>query len=235
MVFLHPHMKATKLVPGVALLAGFFTASLFANDAKSISYTDSAKVPTGGKVEGAVYTFVDPADPAVADLAQVGYKMIDFVGTKLVNETTRELASRDTKEAVAILHLKDMPLPKTQPGQPKLTAVKRTSLHIREPKNTADGADRAALLKISDQLTDEGTADKMLVQKIEQDGKLIEWRVYRPIAASKSCLACHGDPTKFAPGVKEALDAQYPMDQAVDYSAQAWRGVLRVSLEPVAK
>jgi hypothetical protein len=203
-------------------MAGVFTAGLFAQPAKA-------------PADDGLVTFVDPTDPAVAEIAQTGYKLIDFVGTKLVNETTRELATRDTKEAVGILHLKDMPLPKTAPGAPKLTAVKRTSLHIREPKNAADAADRAALLKISDQLTDEGSAEKMLVQKIERTGKPTEWRVYRPIAVSKSCLACHGDPTKFAPGVKETLDAQYPMDQAIDYSAQAWRGVLRVSLEANAK
>jgi hypothetical protein len=228
-------MKATKLVTGVALMAGVITAGLFADDAaKHITYTDSAKVPAGTKPEGAVYTFVDPADPAAKDIAQAGYRAIDQVGTQLVNETTRELAAKDTQLAVAVLHLKHLDMPKSAPGAPKITAVKRTSLHIRNPANTPDGADRAALIKISDQLTDEGTAAKMLVQKIEQDGKPVEWRVYRPIAVSRSCLACHGDPTKFAPGVKEALDQQYPMDQATDYSAQSWRGVIRVNVEPVA-
>jgi hypothetical protein len=216
-------------------MAGLITAGLFAQDAaKHLTYTDSTKVPPGTKPDGAVYTFVDPADPAVKDIAQAGYRAIDQVGTKLVNETTRELASKDTQLVVAILHLKGMELPKTAPGAPKITAVKRTSLHIRNPANTPDGADHAALIKISDQLTDEGTAAKMLVQKIEQEGKPVEWRVYRPIAVSKSCLACHGDPSKFAPGVKEALDLQYPMDQATDYSAQSWRGVIRVNVEPVA-
>ncbi len=216
-------------------MAGLLTAGLFASDAaKSITYTDSAKVPAGTKAEGAVYTFVDPAESAVKDIAQAGYHAIDQVGTKLVNETTRELAAKDTQLAVAVLHLKNLDLPKSPEGAPKITAVKRTSLHIRNPANAPDGADRAALLKISDQLTDEGAAAKMLVQKIEQEGKPVEWRVYRPIAVSKSCLACHGDPSKFAPGVKEALDQQYPMDQATDYSAQSWRGVIRVSVEPVA-
>lgn len=217
-------------------MAGLITAGLFAQDAaKAVTYTDSAKVPAGTKPTGAVYTFVDGADPAVAEIAQAGYKAIDQVGTKLINETTRELATKDTALAVAVLHLKGLELPKPVPGQPKITAVKRTSLHIRNPANTPDGADRAALLKISDQLTDEGAAAKMLVQKIEQAGKPVEWRVYRPIAVSKSCLACHGDATKFAPGVKEALDQQYPMDQATDYSAQSWRGVIRVSVEPAAQ
>jgi hypothetical protein len=210
-------------------MTGLITAGLYAADAAK------APAPAPDKLDKATVTFVDPKDPSVAEITQTGYRAIDVVGTKLVNETTRELADKDTQQVVAILHLKDGKLPKSEPGKPKITAVKRTSLHIREKSNAPDSADRAALVKISDQLTDEGTADKVLVQKIEQDGKLVEWRVYRPIAVSKSCLACHGDPTKFAPGVREALDQQYPMDQAVDYSAQSWRGVLRVSLEPVAK
>lgn len=203
-------MKATKFASGVALSAGLLVAIVGANPA--ITYTDSSKVPAGTKPTGAVYTFMDPTDPAVVSIAGAGYKAIDSVGAKLVNETTRELASKDTKDAVAVLHLKNLDLPKHVEGQPKITAVKRTSLHIRNPANAPDGADHAALIKISDQLTDEGAAAKMLVQKIEQEGKPVEWRVYRPIAVSKSCLACHGDPTKFAPGVKEALDKMYPMD-----------------------
>ena len=75
----------------------------------------------------------------------------------------------------------------------------------------------------------------MLVQKTEMPGHPVEWRVYRPIASSKSCLACHGDPSKFSPGVKEALDRMYPEDKALDYSAQEWRGVIRVTLVPAAK
>ena len=227
-------MKATKFAPGVALLASLIAATLIAQDAaKGITYTDSTKVAPGTKPTGAVYTFVDAADPAVAAITQAGYKAIDHVGSRMVSETARELATKDTHLAVAVLHLKGLDLPKHVPGTPKITAVKRTSLHIRNPQNNPDGADRAALIKISDQLTDEGTVAKVLVQKIEQDGKPVEWRVYRPIAVSKSCLACHGDPTKFAPGVREALDQQYPMDQATDYSAQSWRGLIRVSVEPV--
>jgi hypothetical protein len=213
-------------------MIGLLVATASAAETK---YTDSAKVPAGTKATGAVYTFVDPADASLADIVQTGYKAIDTVGTKLVTETTRELAAKEAHLAVSVLHLKNMELPTSAAGMPKITAVKRTSLHIRNPLNAPDGADRAALMKISDQMSEEGTVAKMIVQKIEQEGKPVEYRVYRPIAVSKSCLACHGDPAKFPPGVKEALDQQYPMDQAVDYSAQSWRGVLRISLEAAKK
>ncbi len=218
------------------------TASLWAADAppappaptKIIKYFDSATLPAGPRPDGAVYTFVDSADPAVAEIAQYGSKVIEDIGALLVNETTRELATKETNQVVGVLHLKNMELPKQVWGKPKVTAVKRTSMMLRDPLNAPDGADSAALEKIHAQLMAGDAPDRLIVQKTEQPGKPVEWRVYRPIAASKSCLSCHGDPSKFRPGVKEALDHLYPEDKAVDYSAQEWRGVIRVTLEPRA-
>ncbi len=220
------------------------TAPLLAADAPSktptpptnvIKYFDSEKLPPGPRPDGAVYTFVDSADPAVAEIAQYGFKVIEQIGAQLVNETTRELATKETHLAVAVMHLKGMQLPKPVAGKPTVTAVKRTSLLLRDPRNAPDGADAAALDKIHVQLMADQSPDKMLVQKTEMPGQPVEWRVYRPIASSKSCLACHGDPSKFSPGVKEALDRMYPEDKALDYSAQEWRGVIRVTLVPAAK
>src|SRR5262245_954937 len=111
-------MKATKFLPGIALSAGLLVALVSA--ATDITYTDGSKVPAGSKPTGAVFTFVDPADPAAAPIAQAGYKAIDAIGQRLVSETTRELANRDTKDAVAVLHLKNFELPKPVAGQPKI-------------------------------------------------------------------------------------------------------------------
>jgi hypothetical protein len=218
------------------------TASVRAADAptptpvgsmKILEYFDNDTLPAGPRPDGAIFTFVDSADPSVSLLSRYGSKVIEDIGAMLVNETTKELATKETRQAVAELHLKGMELPKQVIGRPKVTAVKRTSLMLRNPENAPDGADMAALKKIRAQLIAGETPDKVLVQKIEIPGKPLEWRVYRPIATSKSCLACHGDPAKFSPGVKEALDHLYPEDKAVDYSAQDWRGVIRVTLEPL--
>ena len=231
-------MKVTKytvlgFLSGSLLLAGLIAADATPAPALGkVTYFDGEKLPAGTKPDGAVYTFVDSADPAVADIAQFGYKTIDRIGGQLVSEVNRELASKEPSAAVAIMHLKRLELPKPVAGQPSVTAIRRTSLMLRNPANAPDGADQAALNKIHKQLMDDQTVDKMLVQKIEQPGKAIEWRVYRPVASSQSCLACHGDPKTFAPGVKAALDQQYPEDKAVDYAAQEWRGVIRVSIAP---
>lgn len=214
-------MSPTKLSASLVLLVGLLTAPLFAEE-------------TPAK-PAATYTFIDSADPAVAELAQFGFKAIEAIGGKLIQETTRELATKETRQAVEVLHLKDLELSKPVAGKPTVTAVKRTSLMLRDLRNAPDAADTAALQKIQEQLSDTGSPDKMFVQKIEQPGQPVEWRVYRPIATTKACLACHGDPSKFHPGVKEALDRLYPLDRALDYTAQQWRGVIRVTVAPAQK
>lgn len=202
---------------------------------KILDFFDSQALPAGPRPDGAIYTFVDRTDPSVVGLANYGASVIESVGQQLIAETTRELATKETRQAVSTLHLKGLELPKDSPNRPKVTAVKRTSLMLRDPRNAPDGADAAALKRIRDQLLAGEAPDKVIVQKIEMPGQPLEWRVYRPIAASNSCLACHGDPAKFSPGVKEALDNLYPQDKAVDYAAQEWRGVIRVTLVPPEK
>lgn len=199
---------------------------------KVLEYIDIATLPAGPRPDGAIYTFVDSEDPAVTDLAQYGARVIEDIGSKLIRETTRELATKQTSEVVSILHLKDMELPKRALNRPKVTEVKLTSLLLRNPKNQPDGADIAALGRIRAQLIAGHSPDKVIVQKIDVPNKPMEWRVYRPIAASKSCLSCHGDPNTFGPGVKEALAKYYPDDKAVDYGAQEWRGIIRVTFDP---
>ncbi len=197
-----------------------------------ITYIDSETAATSPRPDGAVYTFVDSAEPAVAEIAKFGFNIIERIGGMLVTEVTKELATKETSLAVSVMHLKGLELPKSVAGKPTITAIKRTSLMLRDPLNAPDGADVAAMNKIHSQLMADQSPDKMLVQRIDQPGKPVEWRVYRPIASSQSCLACHGDPSTFRPGVKEALDRYYPEDKAINYASQEWRGVLRVSITP---
>ena len=234
-------MKATKFSFLSVVAGGLMMAGLSADDnlptpanPTKITYFDSATVPAGTRPDGAAYTFVESNDPASADIAQFGFKMIDKIGSMLIDEVKSELATKETSETVSVMHLKGLELPKPLPGRPSITAIRRTSLMLRDPLNAPDGADLAAMDKIHKQLMADQSPDKMLVQKIEQPGKPVEWRVYRPIASSQSCLACHGDPKTFRPGVKEALDRYYPEDKAIDYSAQEWRGVIRVSIAAAA-
>lgn len=200
----------------------------------TITYFD-ATAPAAAKTDDSAVTFVTGGDATTDQIAQYGFKMIEQIGGLMIAEVNRELANQEIAQAVSILHLKTMELPKPVAGKPVVTAVKRTSLLIRDPRNAPDAADTAALNRIHEQLMADQSPDKMLVQKIERAGQPVEWRVYRPIGASQSCLACHGDPKTFRPGVKEALDLLFPEDKAVDYGAREWRGIIRVSLTAPAK
>ncbi|MDI1318980.1 MAG: DUF3365 domain-containing protein [bacterium] len=186
------------------------------------------KAPASAAPSG--FAFVDTAGADVAGLTEYGSKTIEQVGALLISETARELATKETALAVSVLHLKNLELPKPTAGKPTVTAIKFTSVLVRNPLNTPDAADQAALDKIQGELDNDRPAPKLLLQRVDHAGAAAEWRVYRPIAATQSCLACHGDPEKFRPGVKEALDRFYPNDKATGYSAHEWRGFIRVSL-----
>jgi len=222
-------------ISSCAILAAGLTAAADSPPAKT-EYIDAASGAVKGTPMGdAKFSFVDSSDPATAAIATAGFNEITRVGGLMVNQVNQALVNDEIGVAVAAMHLKNLELHKPVAGQPAVTAIKRTSLMLRDPHNAPDAADAAALEKIHQQLMNDEKPDAMIFQRVDRPNQPTEWRVYRPIATSKSCLVCHGDPAKFRPEVKAALDHLYPEDKAVDYQAQEFRGVIRVSLAAPAK
>jgi len=210
-----------------------FAASLTAADApseKSTYFSDPNSKIRGTAMGDAKFSFVDRNDPAVQDVLTAGFDEITRIGTIMVTEVNESLVNDEIGASVAAMHLKKLKLPTPVAGQPTITAQKRTSLMLRDPQNAPDAADAAALEMVHAQLMEGDKPDSVILQRVDRPGKPVEWRVYRPIATSKSCLVCHGDPATFRPEVKAALDHLYPQDKAVDYQSQEFRGVLRVSV-----
>ncbi len=179
--------------------------------------------------------FVDPDDPAVAGIRRLGERTIDQAGVALVLEVRRVLVNTPPVLAIGALHLKDYKLPAAAPGKAAVTALRRTSLQVRNPANSPDLADRAALDLIKAQLEQGDPVAKVLVQRVSWVGQPPEWRVYRPLSALKQCLECHGATAALAPGVTDRLKELYPGDRAVDYKTGDWRGLIRVSISEPAK
>ena len=177
-----------------------------------------------------IVTWIDPADPSVAAIRRVGEPAIARLGSTLIYEVERTIADKGLAGAVDVLHLKNLALPKPVPGQPRVTAIKRMSLLIRNPDNAPDAADRAALEKIKAAL-DEGTdVPKLLIQRLDRPALAPEWRVYQPISTQPQCVKCHGSAESLPPEVQAAITRRFPGDQAVGYSLYSWRGVIRLSL-----
>lgn len=236
-------MKASTLLT-ITAAGSLMTGGLWAADEASkrdttsvgaVTYIVNVADNSAAKADGSSGSFVNVDDPEAAALARFGSKLIERIGGMLVMETNRELAANEVSDAIDVMHLKTLELPKAKPGEPIVTAIKRTSSMLRDLANTPDAADQAALDRIHVQLMNNEAPDKLIVQKIEHKDKPVEWRVYRPIATTQSCLACHGNPEKFTPQVRAVLEKRYPGDKAVDYQRQEYRGVLRVSLQAPAK
>lgn len=181
------------------------------------------------------HAFVDPDDPAATQIRQLGERTIDQMGNALILEVRRVLGKSSPALAVGMLHLKDYQLPLPSPGQLAVTAIRRTSVRVRNPANSPDAADQAALDLIMEQLQNGDPVSRVLVQSVSLPGQPLEWRVYRPLVTMQLCLECHGKDTALAPGVADTLKVFYPTDQAVDYKTGEWRGLIRVSIREPAK
>jgi hypothetical protein len=178
-------------------------------------------------------TFVDPSAPAAAMVRQAGEAASAMVATRLVTELTAALAAGGAEKAVAICHTRALPLTSEPlPGLPQVTAVKRTSLRLRNPANAPDAAEQVALAHVASLIADGQPAPAILVQKIETADTPTEWRLYRSVGVQAACLACHGAPEAQAPGLRALLRERYPRDAATGYAAGDWRGLIRVTVRP---
>jgi hypothetical protein len=175
-------------------------------------------------------TFVDPDSPDVAEIRALGERAINRLAVTLVNEVAVAVSKGGAEKAVEVCHLKALPLTgEIVSGLPRITAVKRTSLRLRNPANAPDPADQLALKKVEKDIGS-GVVPKVLVQRIDLPAGQAEWRVYRPVGVAAQCVACHGSPEDMPPGLQARLAERYPSDQATGYSAGQWRGLIRVTV-----
>jgi mono/diheme cytochrome c family protein len=174
--------------------------------------------------------FVDPDSANVTEIRALGERVITQLGGTLLAEVTTAIAQSGPEHAIDVCHLKALPLTgETMNGQPRITAVKRTSQRLRNPANAPDAAEKLALARVEQDLT-AGNLPKVLVQQITVPGEPTEWRVYRPVMMAPACVTCHGPREALAPAVRARLATLYPDDRATDYAAGDWRGLIRVSV-----
>ena len=175
-------------------------------------------------------TFVDPDASENREVRDLGERAINRLGITLGNEVAVAVSKVGPSKAVDVCHLKALPLTgEVIAGMPRITAVKRTSLRLRNPANAPDEADRLALERVDKDLQN-GVLPKVLVQRVERLGEKPEWRVYRPIGVAQQCVTCHGPRESLAPDLLARLNERYPTDQATGYATGQWRGLLRVTV-----
>lgn len=174
--------------------------------------------------------FVDPDSTDVREIRALGEKAITRVGMSLVSEVTSSIAKDGPEKAVEVCHLKALPLTgEIIAGLPRITAVKRTSLKLRNPANAPDEYESRALDRFRRKLED-GAPPSVLVQRIDHPNGKPEWRVYRPVVVLQQCVSCHGPVENQSPALRTTLQQRYPQDAAVGYKLHDWRGLVRVTV-----
>lgn len=105
--------------------------------------------------------------------------------------------------------------------------IKRTTLKLRNPKDTPDQDELAALSEYSKTMED-GIKPKPKVKELATG----EIRFYAPIIVDKVCLNCHG---KIGENVKpqnyDVIKKHYPNDEAIDYKKGDLRGIWSVTFK----
>ncbi len=174
---------------------------------------------------------VDPESPEVAEIRAHGERAINRVGYSLVTEVSSAIAKEGIERAVEMCHLKALPLTgEIISGMPRITAVKRTSLRVRNPANAPDAAEQLVLDRVQKDVTSGDDPPKVLVQRIDLPGGKREWRVYRPVGVLQQCAECHGPSEKQSAALRETLQTRYPNDKATGYAVGEWRGLIRVTV-----
>ncbi len=182
--------------------------------------------------------FVNVDDPAVTEIRSLGEKAVAWAASSVADDAASSIVAFSPAGAVKYCHLKNLPASgPLLPDSPRITAIKLTSLRLRNPANAPDAAEKLALESMRADVEAKVALPRLLVQRIDHSNGTKEWRVYRPLIAVARCEACHGSTRWQSAELRDTLQARYPSDVAVDYTAGDWRGMASatVSDAPAAR
>ena len=165
------------------------------------------------------------ADPTVDERADAARA----AGTQLfeaLKKVVTEAAQADgAAAAIKVCNMKALPV-SAKISEETGMDVGRTSLKIRNPKNTPDAWERKVLEDFeARKAKGEELADMEFYEVVASDNGE-EFRYMKAIALGGVCFNCHG--TAIRPKVKARLDELYPDDQARGFLPGSLRGALTI-------
>ena len=128
----------------------------------------------------------------------------------LLGRLQEVMKSQGPAKAVEVCH-GEAPAMAEKVGRSNGVRIGRTSAKLRNPSNRIPAwAETLVAAKV---------AEPRFIQA--PDGGM---RALLPIRLGQACLVCHGPDAGIPPGVRSALKAKYPHDQATGYQAGDLRG-----------
>ncbi len=175
--------------------------------------------------------FVNPDDPSVREVRRIGETAATWISRRLINEAASSVVVHSPIRGLGVCHLLDLPESgPLLPELPRVTAIKRTSLRLRNPANAPDALEGQALDRIRTSIEAGAPPPPLLLQRVDYANGAREWRVYQPVTVGLQCAACHGLPEAQPENLRAVLRERYPTDAAVGYRWGEWRGLIRVTV-----
>jgi hypothetical protein len=146
------------------------------------------------------------------------------LGGRLMGELTAAMA--DSPAAAIEVCSARAPQIAAEESAARGARIGRTALRVRNPANAPSEWQRRVLESFAEALaagTDPATLEYTEVVPV---GGADERRWMKPIMTGPLCLTCHG--TTLAPEVAAAVEARYPQDEAVGFTAGELRGAFQV-------
>jgi hypothetical protein len=187
----------------------------------------------------AVLSSVSACKQEAPSLAPEVGEAVSDLGAPVASELVRTLvghltaAMEDGGPSGAVEFCSEEALPLTEQVRAQASdgfELKRTSFRTRNPLNSPDEAEEAALEYFEKILAAGGDPPESYVQQVSES----EYRYYRPLFVAEPCTQCHGQIEDLDPAVRSVLEDRYPTDLATGYSPGDFRGVIRVSVPAAA-
>ena len=201
----------------------------------ALASSSSSLAASSPATEAATVHWRDPADPGLAEHLAEAKLSLQLLVTTLADAVANAVKDGGPHQGVIGCQLQALPLTHQSLRQspPRITALKRTSLRLRNPANTPDAPERLALNRVAQLIDDKEPVPPFLVQELDATATHdAEIRIYKPVTIAAQCLTCHGNPSTFPARLSQVLAQRYPTDAATGYREGDWRGLIRVSLAP---
>jgi len=174
--------------------------------------------------------FAGESESSRTEFREIGDRVAAALFVNLGETLQKQIAQNGVEAAIPFCNAAALPLTTgTAEKFEGVQSVRRIGVRTRNPENLPDAADRAVLEELLQNWSREAPQPTSLLREVKTDSGETEWRYYRPITLTVTCLACHGTPQQISPSVLTAIRKIYPGDQAIDFQEGDLRGAVVVT------
>ncbi len=170
----------------------------------------------------------DNQAPSVRDFEQKASLQIKLLATSLKKQLIASMQLGGPVAAIETCKIKAPEITNHLNSSDTLK-IKRTSLRLRNPNNSADDWEQQVLTNFEQQFSSGTPIQELVYSEKITKGDQTTLRMMRAIPMQAVCLTCHGDRQTMSEGVIHSLQKDYPNDLATEFSIGDIRGAFSVS------